>query len=204
MRTSVPERLLKIVEEIDTRGQAELTRLTVLKKWFERPGRLGSFAVFIAARATSRKGKTTGEAAALFREARALLVGHDRFRPVLDRNAAQSLHDRLVTFQNDYERQRWGPVRIIYNTNLLLIEKSLALYLSPQPHPADGYRLAVAYCQNYDPRCGSSLNGPSSTKILEIVRWMFTLEAREDEWAAAAGTDAPSSRLSPSGRGGSA
>ena len=69
MRTTVPEKLLAIADEIDERGEAQLTRLTVLKKWFERPGRLPAFGVFIAARATSRKGKTTGEATLLFREA---------------------------------------------------------------------------------------------------------------------------------------
>ena len=36
MRTKIPEKLLKIVEERDAQGQANLTRLTVLKKWFER------------------------------------------------------------------------------------------------------------------------------------------------------------------------
>jgi hypothetical protein len=37
MRTSAPEELLKIVDEIDEHGQASLIRLTVLKKWFARP-----------------------------------------------------------------------------------------------------------------------------------------------------------------------
>lgn len=40
MSTDVPEKLLAIVEEIDAHGSASLTRLTVLKKWFEHPGRL--------------------------------------------------------------------------------------------------------------------------------------------------------------------
>ena len=34
MRTNIPEKLIKIAEEIETTGQANLTRLTVLKKWF--------------------------------------------------------------------------------------------------------------------------------------------------------------------------
>lgn len=40
MHPKVSEKLLKIVEEIDERGNASLTRLTVLKKWFERAERL--------------------------------------------------------------------------------------------------------------------------------------------------------------------
>ena len=75
MFTEVPEKLLQIADDIGAQGSAELTRLTVLKKWFERSERLVPFAVWVAARATSRKGKTKGEAAQLFGEARSLLKG---------------------------------------------------------------------------------------------------------------------------------
>jgi hypothetical protein len=180
MRTSVPEKLLNVVEQIDERGCAEITRLTVLKRWFERPGRLPAFAVFIAARATSRKGKTAGEAAMLFREVKLLLAGHNRIRPSLDRKRAQALHQRLVAFQNEFRNVAWGAVRIIHNWNLMLIEHALALYLASHPSPSAGYKLAAYYCENYDPSYDTNLNGPSSTKILEIVRWMFTREAIED------------------------
>jgi hypothetical protein len=83
MRTSVPEKLLKIVDEIDSHGDASLTKLTVLKKWFEHPGRLSAFALWVAARAVSRKGKTGGAAAELFRQARALLAGLNKYNPKL-------------------------------------------------------------------------------------------------------------------------
>ena len=91
----------------------------------------------------------------------------------------QLLHDRLTAFQNEYRNVAWGAARVIHNWNLMLIEHALAIYLDREPSPAAGYKLAADYCQNYDPRYGNGLNGPSSTKILEIVRWMFTLEAIE-------------------------
>ena len=141
-------------------------------------GCLPAFGVFIAARATSRKGKTIGDAAALFRESRTLLAGHDKLRPVLDPEKARALHERLVAFQNEYRDVGWNVVRVIHNWNLMLVEHGLALYLARDPTPAAGYKLAADYCQH--PRYGNSLNGPSSAKILEIVRWMFTLEAIED------------------------
>ena len=50
MRTDVPEKLQAIVEEIDAQGSASLTHLTVLKKWFEHPGRLPAFGLWIAKR----------------------------------------------------------------------------------------------------------------------------------------------------------
>ena len=180
MRTNIPEKLLKIVEEIDENGNVSLTRLTVLKKWLERPERLSAFAIWVSARAVSRKGKTAGAAAELFREARTLMAGLDKIRPKLERQATQTLHDRLRDFQNEYQNQRWGPVRIVHNWNLMLVEQGLSIYLWHLDSSAHGYKLAADYCQHYDPRYGNGLNGPSRTKIAEIVRFMFTIEALED------------------------
>lgn len=183
MRTSVPEKIIKIIDEIDAKGNANLTRLTVLKKWFEHPGRLPAFGLWVAARAASRKGKTAGAAGELFDEARALLVGRKIGASGPDRTAAEDLHRRLRDFQNEHRNQNWGPVRIIHHWNLLLVEEGLALYLWHHHSPSHGYRLAVAYCQHYDPRYGNGLNGPSRTKLEEIVHFMFNLEALEDDVA---------------------
>lgn len=180
MQTPVPEKLLNIVEDIDAHGDANLTRLTVLKKWFDRPDRKTAFALWTANRATGRKGKTGGDAAQLFREARQLIKRPVPVRPEIDRAAARRLHDRLQAFQNEYRRDRWGDVRIVHNWNLMLVEKALEIYLAPQPSAADCYKLAADYCRHYDPKYGNSLNGPSSTKIVELVQFLFTHEALED------------------------
>ena len=180
MRTNVPEKLLKIVDDIERTGSATLTRLTVLKKWFEYPERLPAFALWVARRAASRKGKSTGETAELFAACTAWLARVDSDRtPPFDRQETESLRSRLRDFQNDHVRGAWGPVRQIRNRNLLLIEKCLAITLEPQASPTEGYRLAADYCEHYDPRYGSCLNGPSVTKILEMVRFMFEIEAQE-------------------------
>jgi len=180
MRTQVPEKLLEIVDEIDSTGHDNLTRLTVLKKWFEQPRRLSAFTLWVASRAKSRKGKTTGPAGKLFRESGALLGNFDPYAPVVDRAAAQQLHNRLRDFQNEHRNQQWGPVRVIHNWNLMLVEQCLAIWLWHADSPERGYKLAADYCQHYDCRYGSDLNGPSRTKILEIVRFMFTIEAWEE------------------------
>jgi hypothetical protein len=152
----------------------------VLKKWFVRPKRLSAFALWVAARAVSRKGKTGGVAAVLFLEARALLAGQDKVNQKLERQTAQRLHDRLRDFQNEYKNQQWGPVRIVHNWNLLLVEESLGICLWHADSPSHGYKLAADYCQHYDSRYSNSLNGPSRAKISEIVRFMFAVEALED------------------------
>ena len=154
-----------------------MTRLTVLKKWFERPERLTAFALWVAAQAASRKSKTGGGAAGLFKEARALLSRLDKFHPKLDRKAAESLHDHLREFQNEHKRLKWVSVRIVNDWNLMLVEEALAICLWYSNSPAHGYKLAADYCQNYDPQYGDSLNGPSRTKLLEMVRFMSTIEA---------------------------
>ena len=182
MRSNIPEKLLSIVEEIDARGCANLTRLTMLKKWFERPGRLPAFGLWVAQRSAGRKGRTGGTAGALLDEAHALLGSTaTRGQPAVDRRAALSLHDRARDFQNEHEPHRWASVRIIHCWPLLLVEKGLALHLRLDDSPTAGYKLAADFCQHYDPKHGNSLCGPGRTKVMEIVRFMFTVEATEDD-----------------------
>lgn len=184
MFTEVPEKLQQIIDDIGEHGSAELTRLTVLKKWFEHSERLVALAVWVAARAASRKGKTRGEAAILFDEARRLVKGANKLRPEVDLLAARQLFDRLRDYQSDYERHRWGLVRVLKNRNLLLIEQALAIVLRKPARPSDGYRLAAHYCRHDDLQTGRGLSAKSTTKILEMMRFMFTQEALED-WPSA-------------------
>jgi hypothetical protein len=181
MRTQVPEKLLVLANEVAESGYANITRLTVLKKWFQRSDRLVAFTFWTVNRAISRKGKTIGEAAKLFQESRALVKGADKLRPVLDGDTARALFNKLKEFQNEYEEQAWGRVRIVQNWNLFLIERSLGIYLNAGQSPPDGYHLAASYCRHYDPRVGEGLTKESVSKIREIVRWMNTIEALEDE-----------------------
>ena len=184
MRTAIPEKILSIMDDIDTHGNVPLTRLTVLKKWFESPRRLPAFGLWIARRAAGRKGKTKDEAGALLDEARALLgsaATRESLYQQIDRVAAKSLHDRAQDFQNEFQNQQWGPVRIIHCWPLLLVEKGLALHLGQAAAPGDGYKLAADWAQHYDSASGNGLNGPSRGKLQELVRFMFNVEAQEGE-----------------------
>jgi len=184
MRTAVPEKILKIIDDIDTQGNASLTRLTVLKKWFEHPGRLSAFGLWVARRAAGRKGKTKGKAGALLDETRALLgtasTRNSLFQQI-DRVAARGLHNRARDFQNEFQNQQWGPVRIIHCWPLLLVEEGLAIHLGQATLPTQGYKLAADWAQHYDSRHGNGLNGPSRGKLNELVRFMFSVEALADE-----------------------
>lgn len=192
MRTPVPEKLLKLADDIRAEKSVPLTRLTVLKKWFEvRPGRLPAFGAWVARHAAGRKGKTRGaKAGALFDAARALLGDAGKVRPAgpvpIDVVAAAALRERLYEFQSEYDPQRWGPVRIIRVWDLLLVERGLDLILRPHAAPTEGYKLAAHLCQNYDPRYGNGLNGPSRGKVMEIARFLSAVEALEDAQEAGA------------------
>ncbi len=181
MGVNVPEKLRAVARDIAAEGSANLTRLAVMKKWFEPPHRLAAFAVWVARRSASTKRKGRGPAARLLSQARRLLRDVNPYAPRLDRQAARALHERLWNFQNDLERQRWGPVRIIRDWDLLLVEEALAIYLGHTDSPSQGYRLAADLCRHDDARYGCGLSGPSRAKILATARFMTRHEAREDQ-----------------------
>ena len=184
MRTAVAEKILKVIADINSQGNASLTRLTVLKKWFEHPGRLSAFGLWIARRAAGRNGRTTGEAGALLNEARALLgtaVPQENLLQQINRKAARSVHNRARDFHDEFRNQEWGPVRIIHCWPLLMGEAGVALHTGIKRHPTAGYRLAAEWAQNHDSKYGNGLNGPSRGKLKELVRFMSSMEALEDE-----------------------
>jgi len=162
------ERLNAVIREIDSSGHANPTRLTALKKWFEQTGRLPAFGLWAAARAASRAGKPDGAAGELSEEAQGLLTGWLREEASPPRADAVRLLARLRAFQDTYQRQKRGSVRVIKDRNLLLMEEGIGRYLVDPPSPSQGYRLAVTYCQNYDPRYGQDLSGPSRVRLEEI------------------------------------
>ena len=175
----ISHKLQKIITDIKTTGNANLTRLTVLKKWFETPYRLPSFGIFIANQASRQAHDTTKEADELFREARDILADVNVFEPNIPRTRAMRLHARLSAFQNERREIRWASVRLIRDNNMLLVESGLGLYLWHGESPTGGYRLAASYCEHYDPRHGNGLNGPSINRIEEIAGFVLAIETHE-------------------------
>ena len=184
---TVPEKLLKLADEIAEVGSANLTRLTVLKKWFEGPlgpNRMRAFGAWMGRQAIANGLKAADdEVVPLLKEARSVLRGCDRFRPELsaaEHEKMRAVHDHLRDFQNTYRRIQWGAVRQIENWQVYLVERGLAL-LMRHSYPSDAYRLAASYCENYDPRYGNGLNGPSRDRILDTARFLRRMEGAESE-----------------------
>jgi hypothetical protein len=184
---TVPDKLLKIADEIAEFGSANLTRLTVLKKWFDGPlgpNRMRAFGAWMARQAIANGLKAADdEVVPLFKEARSVLRGCDRLRPKFspaEQEKLRAVHDHLRDFQSTYRRIQWGAVRQIDNWQLYLVERGLAL-LMRHSYPSEAYRLAASYCENYDPKYGNGLNGPSRGRILDIMRFVRRVEAAGSE-----------------------
>jgi len=187
MPKSVADKLSAVIAQVAECGNADVLRLTVLKKWFERPGRLTAFALWAASRAAERGGELGESTSDLFREAQALLR-HPGAGGGIDPTAAERLYHRLRSFQNTYRKAKWGSVRIVNDANLLLIEDALAICLWHADAPSLGYKLAVAYSEHYDPRFGTGLNGPSRDRLQELVEFIRRREALEAQAAGSAHT----------------
>jgi hypothetical protein len=176
---NISEKLRDIATDIKERGHANLTRLTVLKKWFEAPGRVTSFGAFVAIQASRPTRKTTKKAEQLLCEAREMLADVDLFVPKIPNDGAKRLYARLEAFQDERQNTQWASVRIIHNRNLFFIEGGLGLYLWHRNSPSRAYRLAATYCKHYDPRYGNGLSGPSVKRIQEIADFTLAVETRE-------------------------
>lgn len=178
MALTVHRKLASIVEEIDREGFAELVRLSVLKKWFDKPGRLTAFALWIAEQATTGETPASEPEASLLAQVHALLADLPA-RGDLNPQAMRELHGRLEAFQPDYRSLKWGQVRLVNSKALMLIEEALAICLRHPDDPRLGYKLAADYCGHYSPRYGRNLNGSSRDRVREIAEFVARREADE-------------------------
>ena len=178
MALTIHQKLASIVEEIERKGFAELVRLSVLKKWFERPGRMIAFALWIAEQGAAGEAPASEPEADLLAQARALLE-EIQARGDLNPRAMWELHGRLEAFQSDYRSLSWGQVRLVHSKALLLIEDAFTICLRHPDDPRLGYRLAADYCGHYDAIYGNNLNGPSRDRVQEIDAFIARREADE-------------------------
>ncbi|MBL9131292.1 MAG: hypothetical protein JNG86_08840 [Verrucomicrobiaceae bacterium] len=176
MRSTAPEKLLRLIDEIDDHGHTSLHRLAVLAAWFKPVERPSSFGLWVAKRSAGRKGKTTGEAGALLDEARKLLGITSTRESFLHRpspQAAALLHEQAAALLSAMTPHACRP--------LLLVRQGLALYLGLDQGPEAAYALAAAFCQHHDPRLGETLCGPSRTKLFDLIDYMHRIEAIEED-----------------------
>ena len=179
----------KIVEKIQTLAQiaAELrqgkdlniTRLTLLKSLCSDPEAAAKFASHIA-KLTLKKMKAqdcpshiTPEDWEQYQRLAAKAVrGMTKHLKGGTTEAVSPLREFLIVIrkaQDKFERQRWGPVRIIESGELLLVETALECVLHPWASSELGYRLARQYAERYNSHYGTGLLPESAPMIEEIA-----------------------------------
>ncbi len=180
-RDSIAARIGRIVQEIDSSGNASLTRLTILKKWLEPKGRLPALGAWIAGRAAFENFGKEPDEKVLLGEVRAFFQSvpvDANSWSALDCSRAEALRKQAWGYKREFQNQHWGPVRVVHSWPLLLIESGLDLALGRDQSPTSGYKLASDWAQNYDCRYGNGFSGPSRLKLLELADWIEKFEAR--------------------------
>lgn len=191
MRTSIPEKILRIVDDLDRHGSVPLTRLTVLEQWFRDPHRLSAFGLWAARRAAARKGKTGGVPGQLLDEARILLGTSSTWDSLfqrIDPAMALALIERARLARNGLRSPQSGPAS---GWQLRIVENGLILHTSSSAAPEEGGQLATDLMRSHQAKAGQDpdlLDTASRNKLVELVRFMFNVEGGEDflppEWKA--------------------
>jgi hypothetical protein len=182
MTSNVPDKIVHLLNELESNGFLNTTRLTVLKKWFDHSNRLIQFTFFIAKKAISQKGKVKDKKAIeLFKNAKTLFNDNVNKKNRFNKILAEKLLDELKEYQNDYKKIPFGVARIIRNQKLLLIEKAIKICLYYQNDVTLGYQLATDYFRTYAPSHGDGIYSNAIYKIQELLQFMFTIEALEDQ-----------------------
>jgi hypothetical protein len=87
---------------------------------------------------------------------------------------------RIAEMQNEYERQEWGPVRIVYSQDLLVVENALRCVVSRNEAPFWAYHTARQYAERYDPHYGAGLIPTSASMLEDIVRFWTEHQIHQD------------------------
>jgi hypothetical protein len=86
----------------------------------------------------------------------------------------RQLHELLgeiVAEQNEYTEIHSGPVRLIVNRYLLVVEDALRCFVSEETGPHWAYQAARNYAERPNSRYGSGLNEASAPLVEDIARF---------------------------------
>jgi hypothetical protein len=172
-------RLVNVAMELHQGKFFNITRLTTLKSLCEDPKDAAQFALHIA-KLTYRKMQNKACPSHLAPEKweYGKQMANEAIRQ-MERTLEESteenkdlLRARLLdvrAFQDRYEKQAWGPVRIVESREVLIVEQALYCLLQPSASADWGYRIAREYAERYNPRYGTGLIPESVPMVEEIA-----------------------------------
>ena len=171
--------LAQITADLRKGKDFSITRLTVLKSLCADPEAAAKFALHIAKltqkkmASRSRPGPAKPTKNGLYKKIVAGAVRgmteYVKRRSTKTEEALYELLSQAKDAQNEYDRQHWGPVRIIHSMDLLVVETALECVLRPLDSSAFGYLLARRYAERYNSRFGTGLLPESAPMMEEIV-----------------------------------
>jgi hypothetical protein len=85
---------------------------------------------------------------------------------------------RSIKMQDEYERQKYGPVRIVHSRDLLVVENALRCIVSSDEAPYWAYQAARWYAERYDPHYGTGLIPASAPLLEDMVRFWIEHQMR--------------------------
>ncbi len=171
--------LAQITADLHKGKDFSITRLTVLKSLCADPDAAAKFALHIATltqkkmASRRRPGPAKPTKNGLYKKIVAGAVRgmteYVKRRSTKTEEALYELLSQAKDAQNEYDRQHWGPVRIIHSMDLLVVETALECVLRPLDSSAFGYLLARRYAERYNSRFGTGLLPESAPMMEEIA-----------------------------------
>ena len=197
-------------EARQSRFAVSVTRLTVLKSLCRRPGAANRFVTHLARRTRQKVEEKAKRPGCLSMEEWA------RHREMIGRAVAsletylgrpsEEGRSRLWTFyqelageQNEYRRVYGGPVRVVKDNDLLLVEYALRTVLADEASTAVwAYQTARCYAERYEASYGAGLTPASAPLVQDIADfWMREFGLTAESLAAPARVRKPKAEKAP-------
>ena len=170
--------LTEIAADLRQGKDFNITRLTMLKSLCSDSDAVAQFALYVAKK-TQQGMKPPGRSPSETRQRYQRLAGKavrgmTSYLKKPTGEAEESLDNLLSeirSVQDRYERQQWGPVRIIKSRELLVVEMALECVLNPWYSSVLGYRLARQHAERYNSRYGTGLIPESAPFVEDIAEF---------------------------------
>lgn len=173
--------LAQIADDLRQGRDYSITRFTMLKSLCSDPEAIAQFALHLAKK-TQKAMKARGcprytapkawqQYLRIVAKAVRGMTQYLKGRTKQGESSLQELLSEIRDVQNEYERQQWGPVRIIHSREVLVLETALESVLNPWASSDLGYLLARRYAERYNSRYGTGLIPESAPMVEDIAEF---------------------------------
>lgn len=172
--------LVQITRDLYAGKNFTITRLTTIKSLCNTPEIAADFVLYLAKRTHKQMEESVNKSMPsekwmqhkkLVADAIPAMERYLSRKESVDNNELWQILQVLKSLQNTYDKQQWGPVRIIECTKTLLVEKVVECILTPGFSTQWAYQVAREYAERYDSRYGTGLLPESAPMMADIARF---------------------------------